>query len=222
MKNQSHISFIAPLALSTSKDAALPAKFAGIAYSGGKVPGYGVVIDLATTKFSPTMPLLAEHNRKEIIGAIDSTVNSGSNLIVSGKLFSDIPGSTGEKIAQCAQRGAPYQMSVGLFGYEELWLEGGSSLTVNGKTITGPVTVLKNGHVREVSIVALGADPFTDAQFFNASTTPPFARKVSGAELAPNSSPARAKLDAEAKAYMAANPGTDYIGALRKIEAADA
>lgn len=170
MPNPSHISLTVPLALAAPQGAALPAQFSGIAYSGGQVPGYGCVIDLATTQFAATMPLLAEHNRSEIIGVIDSTTNDGANLTVSGKLFSDIPGSCGEQIAQCAVRGAPYQMSVGLFGYNELWVASGSSQLVNGQVFQGPVTVLQGGRVREVSVVALGADPNTDAQFFSAPT----------------------------------------------------
>lgn len=178
MKNPTHITLTAPLALAAAPDAAsLPTQFSGQAYSGGQVNHWGpLVVDLATTKFaSATMPLLAEHDRREIIGVIDSATNDGKTLAVAGKLFSDIPGSCGEKIAQCATRGAPYQMSIGMFAYNELWVEAGSSLTVNGQLVHGPIVVLQNGQVREVSIVSLGADPDTDAQFFSAPThtTPP-------------------------------------------------
>jgi hypothetical protein len=168
MKNPSHITLTAPLQLAAAADAALPAQFSGVAYSGGLAASHGVIIDLATTRFDATMPLLANHNRAEIIGVVDQIGNDGASLTVGGKLFSDIAGSGGEQIAQRAQRGAPYQMSVGLYEYNELWVSSGSSLTVNGKVVTGPVAVLQNGYVREVSIVALGADANTDAQFFSA------------------------------------------------------
>lgn len=67
----------------------------------------------------------------------------------------------------------PFQMSIGLYGYDELYIASGNAETINGQQFQGPVTVLQNGKVREVSVVALGADPNTDAQFFNAPTSTP-------------------------------------------------
>jgi hypothetical protein len=171
MKNPSHITLTAPLQLAAA-DGALPAQFSGTAYSGGLARSYGVIIDLATTRCDATMPLLAEHDRSEIIGVIDQITNDGTSLTVGGKLFSDIAGSGAEQIALRAQRGAPYQMSVGLYEYNELWISSGSSFTVNGKVVTGPVAILQNGYVRETSIVTLGADSKTDAQFFSAPSAP--------------------------------------------------
>jgi hypothetical protein len=168
--NPTEIILTSPLTLAAGKDAAaLPQQFSGIAYSGAMVQNWGaLVVDLATTRFDTPMPLLAEHGRAEIIGVIDAGTNDGASLVVSGKIFSDIAGSRGEQIAQCAIRGAPYEMSIGLFGYNELWVAAGSSLMVNGQLFNGPLTVLQNGRVREVSIVSLGADANTDAQLFSA------------------------------------------------------
>lgn len=168
--NPTEIVLTSPLTLSAGKDAAvLPQQFSGVAYSGAMVQNWGaLVVDLATTRFDTPMPLLAEHGRSEIIGVIDAGTNDGASLTVSGKIFSDIAGSSGEQIAQCAVRGAPYEMSIGLFGYNETWVAAGSSLMVNGQLFNGPLTVLQNGRVREVSIVSLGADANTDAQLFSA------------------------------------------------------
>jgi len=169
-KNPSEIVLTSPLLLAAGSDAAaLPQQFSGVGYSGAMVQNWGaLVVDLATTKFATPMPLLAEHVRSEIIGVIDGGNNDGASLQVSGKIFSDIPGSQGEQIAQRAIRGAPYEMSIGLFEYNELWVAAGSSLMVNGQLFNGPLTVLQNGRVREVSIVSLGADANTDAQLFSA------------------------------------------------------
>ena len=172
-KNPSEIVLSAPLQLAPSDAGALPAKFSGVAYSGGFVPGYGVVIDLDTTEFAQKMPLLADHDHRQMLGVITEGAKDGGKLTVSGALFADIPGSRAEQIAQFAQRGMPFQMSVGLFGFNELWVPAGKSEIVNGQEFQGPVTVLRNGKVREVSVVALGADPNTEAQFFNAQPSNP-------------------------------------------------
>ena len=156
----------APVALKPTTDGALPTRVQGVAYSGGIVPTLGVVIDLASTTIADRLPLLHEHGREAIIGAVTWTTITGGALLVAGKLFSDIPGGQAEKIAQLAQRGAPFQMSVGLFGYTEEVVRAGQAVTVNGATVAGPVTVLRRGTVREVSLVTLGADPNAVARLF--------------------------------------------------------
>lgn len=172
-KNPTQIVLSAPLQLAAADNGALPAKFSGIAYSGGLAPGYGVVVDLSSTTFAQKMPLLAAHDHTMMIGVISEAVVGDSGLSVAGSLFSDIPGSRAEQIAQFAQRGMPFQMSIGLFGFNEMYVQSGKSVTVNGQEFQGPVTVLSGGKVREVSVVALGADPDTEAQFFTAAPTTP-------------------------------------------------
>jgi hypothetical protein len=129
------------------------------------VPGHNVIIDLDTTTVNAPMQALSEHNRDACVGVID-TATKTNKLVVSGRLFSDIAGSQGEKIALLAQRGVPYQISVGLYHYAEEYIGRGQSVTVNGKTVEGPVTVLRNGRVRECSIVTLGADSDAKARLF--------------------------------------------------------
>lgn len=172
-KNPTHIVLSAPLQLASADNGALPAKFSGIAYSGGLAPCYGVVVDLSTITFAQKMPLLAAHDHTMMIGVVSEGNVDNGQMAVAGTLFSDIPGSRAEQIAQFAQRGMPFQMSIGLSGFNEMYVQSGKSVTVNGQEFQGPVTVLSGGNVREVSIVALGADPNTEAQFFNAAPTIP-------------------------------------------------
>jgi hypothetical protein len=161
----------APLELKPSAEGGLPAKFSGTAYSGGFVPDYGVVIDMASTTYKSKMPLLDSHMRWEIIGVIEqATTEASYQMSVGGRLFSDMPGSTAERIAQLAQRGVPFEMSVGLYAYTREYVPAGKSIQVNGQTFNGPVNVLRNGQVREVSIVTLGADPRTESTFFDLPT----------------------------------------------------
>jgi hypothetical protein len=156
----------AAIELKPAADGALPARFEGVAYSGGFVPDYEVVIDLATTTFKQRLPLLDSHWRSDIIGVVESAANKDGAMTVSGRLFSDMAGSSAERIAHLAQRGVPFEMSVGLFAFTREWVPAGKSVTVNGQVFNGPVNVLRNGQVREVSIVTLGADPKTAVQVF--------------------------------------------------------
>ena len=57
-------------------------------------------------------------------------------------------------------------MSVGLYAFRREFVPAGQSIKVNNQTFQGPINVLRNGQVREVSIVTLGADPRTSSKFF--------------------------------------------------------
>jgi hypothetical protein len=155
----------APLELKAGAGA-LPDRFTGTAYSGGFVPDYEVVIDLASTTFNQKLPLLDNHYRGGIIGVVEGAASKGHRMTVSGRLFSDMPGSPAERIAQLAQRGVPFEMSVGLYAFTTESIPAGKSVNVNGQVFNGPVNVLRKGQVREVSIVTLGADPKTAVQVF--------------------------------------------------------
>lgn len=164
--------FGAPIELKANAEGGLPAKFAGTAYSGGLVPDYGVVIDMATTTYNAKLPLLDSHSRWDIVGVIEQAATRDFQMQVAGNLFSDMPGSSAERIAQLAQRGVPFEMSVGLYAFRREFVPAGETVKVNGQTFNGPVNVLRNGQVREVSIVTLGADPRTTSKFFELEGDP--------------------------------------------------
>ena len=170
-----HMQFIADgaLTLKAATPDKLPSMFAGIAYTGAVIQRLALVIDIETTEVPATMVLLHEHSRTAIIGVVESATKRGGGLQVAGRLFSDIAGSTAERLAQLAMRGAPLQMSIGLFNFTEEFVPAGQVVTVGGKTVPGPVTVLKRGVIRECSIVTLGADSATSARLFSSASTHP-------------------------------------------------
>lgn len=166
--------FAAPLSLDAGGPDAqtLPSRFRGTAYSGAVIDDWGgrVVIDLASTRVEDSLPLLHEHRRSDIIGTITAAENDGRALAVEGELFADIDQAAAEIVSK-AQRGIRYQMSVGLFGARAEDVPADAApLAINGQSLTGPLTVLRGGLVREVSVVTLGADLQTNAAFFSART----------------------------------------------------
>jgi hypothetical protein len=162
----------APIALAAAEGEDLPRRFSGLAYSGGLVEDWNfpIVIDLAATSIADGLPLLYRHDQERDIGTIDGVTNDGASLSVSGELFSDLDDDA-RKIAAKSKRKARYQMSVGLFGASHQEVKTGS-VEINGRTLQAPITVLRGGIVREVSIVPLGADRNTNAAFFAAQSTP--------------------------------------------------
>ena len=88
---------------------------------------------------------------------------------MAGVLFSDIDDDA-KAIVEKARRGAKYEFSISVRGFNEEYVDRGNTVEVNGREFPGPVIVLRSGKVREVSIVPLGADHKTNVAIgFNRS-----------------------------------------------------
>lgn len=162
----------AAIELRASADGKIPAEFSGVAYGGDFVSKYGgIVVDLASLRTDPgSLPLLFDHESDSYVGVVDKIDNTGAALSAAGKLFSDID-EQAKLIALKSQRGARYQMSLGLFEYSEEYVPAGVSFQANGRNFTGPVYVLRNALLGEISIVPTGAARSTTASFFSQKGT---------------------------------------------------
>lgn len=149
----------------------MPTQFAGVAYSGGVIPGYGyygdVAIDLSSLKV-PTKEVFALVNH-------DSDQRAGKTLITNTGARIEVLGSfskttvAGQQVAAEFSEGAPWELSVGLQAEIEIF-EKSKTLTVNGQTVAINA-LFKNASVREVSFVPAGADPNTQAVAFGLLTS---------------------------------------------------
>ncbi len=142
----------------------------GIAYAGGVITDHSyfnrVVFDLATTTIETPLPLLCNHDRNCVVGVITEASTLGQ-ISISSNLFTSIDDEADE-IAAKADAGMPWQLSVGIFPGEISEIQAGVEVFINGQSMIGPLTLFKNNRVREVSVVALGADDKTRASVFSA------------------------------------------------------
>jgi len=138
-----------------------------VAYTGGlmSVPGWGpVAIDLAgLDATAEQISLLADHD-----SSLNGIVGHGQAAITGGKLIVNgtITGATeaARQVVELAKGGFKFQASVGVMPTDYERVRGGDSLQVNGKSIKAPAsgfTLVKASVLREVSIVAIGADANT-------------------------------------------------------------
>jgi hypothetical protein len=141
--------------------------FSGVAYGGGVVRDHSwfdaVVFDLSTTKAPDKMPVLLEHKSGDIVGYTER-VEIGGDIKVSGKVFAR---EAGQKVADMADEGFPWQMSVRIYPETISEYSERETVTVNGVRHQGPITVLRDSLIREVSFCVLGADRETTANIFN-------------------------------------------------------
>ena len=137
-------------------------KVAGLAYGGGKMnlPGwkYPVVVDLAGMEIPDTVPLLTNHENKTDarVGMVNASVKD-SALEIAGEIVSDSPDA--QDIVAQSRAGADWQLSIGADVRECELVKG--SREVNGRQIDGPFYHVKKSVLREVSVVAVGADAAT-------------------------------------------------------------
>ena len=137
-------------------------KVAGIAYSGGKMnlPGWKhpVVVDLAGMEIPDTVPLLANHeNRTESrVGMISASVKDNT-LEITGEIVSE--NDDAKNIVAQSKAGADWQLSIGADVKDCELVQG--KREVNGQEVEGPFYHIKKSVLREVSIVAVGADAHT-------------------------------------------------------------
>jgi len=139
----------------------------GIAYSGDAVMQWGVrfVIDLETLETRTPLALLFQHRHSQSVGVIDQVANDGRKLTIeNGRIFASIESDPlPRQIAEKSARGFPYELSVGIYeGSRELF-PADKSVTINGREFQGPITVIRNAVLREISVVTLGADANTQA-----------------------------------------------------------
>ena len=137
-------------------------KVAGLAYSGGKMnlPGwkFPVVVDLAGMEIPDTVPLLTNHENKTDarVGVVTASIKD-SVLEISGEIVSD--SKDAQDIVAQGKSGADWQLSIGADVRECELVKG--SREINGQTFDGPFYHVQKSVLREVSVVAVGADAAT-------------------------------------------------------------
>ncbi|MFH1496814.1 MAG: Mu-like prophage major head subunit gpT family protein [Verrucomicrobiota bacterium] len=135
------------------------ARVTGVAYSGGKMtlPGWRhpVVVDLTGLELPESVPLLTNHENRtgNRVGVVRASVE-GNALLIDGEILSSSAQAKG--IVEQARSGADWQLSIGAEVHDSELVRG--KRTVNGQLHVGPFYHVKRATLREVSVVAVGAD----------------------------------------------------------------
>lgn len=136
----------------------------GVAYSGAVIKNHGflenLIIDLSTLSIAKgKTPIFRDHMPFQVAG--QGVVTISDDVKIEGRISNK--NAFGKEIIDLAADGFEWEMSLGVYGGDLLEFE---DETFNGQKLSHGV-VLKNGVIREVSVVALGADKDTHAEVFN-------------------------------------------------------
>lgn len=136
-------------------------RITGMAYGGGKINlGWGepVVVDLSGMSIPSEIPLLQNHDNRTSsrIGIVSASVTDGM-LEISGEIISETDDA--ENIVNQAKAGANWQLSIGADVKKCEFVK--ANRTINGVEQEAPFYHVQACELREVSVVAVGADAST-------------------------------------------------------------
>ncbi len=143
-----------------------PVRCTGVAYSGGSfrqwwsaLPCY---VDLSGMRLAEQVCLMYNHDYDPEcrLGVIEAR-NDGKTLTIDGEF------DTGNMLAQSIIRSGKkfnWQLSIGAENVKVERVDDGTVETINGNTVNGPALVVRESVLREVSIVAIGADAKTSME----------------------------------------------------------
>lgn len=135
----------------------------GMAYSGGKMRLFGwsrpVVVDMAGMSVPDSVPLLANHENHTLgrVGVVTASIVDG-HLEIAGEIVGE--GDLANAIISQGKAGADWQLSIGA-EVEAAELVQDGKRTINGIEHDAPFYHVTKSTLREVSVVAVGADKAT-------------------------------------------------------------
>lgn len=141
-------------------------RFSMTAYSGGTLNlaefPLPVVIDLASMQ-QPRQetPILRDHKLDRVAGGTRKVTIGREGIQAEGFVASTADGT---EVLTLAAEGFAWQCSVGVDPQDLEEVPAGKSVLVNGRTFPGPLFVARGGLLREISFVAVGADPLTEVR----------------------------------------------------------
>lgn len=141
------------------------APFDMVAYNGGLIDvGWGdpVVVDLAGMQLAATIPLLESHMpfHDYVLGQCDEVTIQSPQILAKGQVMPVT--DTAKEVIALAKVGFKWQASIGARVLKRETLAPGVTAEVNGQTVTGPVVIVRESRLDEISIVVIGADRTTD------------------------------------------------------------
>ncbi|MFO7857593.1 MAG: hypothetical protein R6V11_01580, partial [Ectothiorhodospiraceae bacterium] len=142
-------------------------RFSMVAYTGGlmRITGFPhpVVVDLEGLAIErQDIPVRLDHNPRQGVGHTRRVVIDDGRVVAEGLISRDT--SWARDVAKSGVNGFPWQASIGAAVVDAEFIPNGQSVTVNGRTFDGPVHVVRQSILKEISFVDSGADTATSAR----------------------------------------------------------
>ena len=159
--------FKCPLTVAAAADNKAIPKFSMVAYTGGPMMIEGfphpVVVDLEGLSIDrQDIPIRLDHNPRQGVGHTQRVVIENGQVIAEGLISRDT--SWARDVAKSGGNGFPWQASIGAAVVNVEFVPNGQNIQVNGSTFDGPVHIVRQSVLKEISFVDNGADTNTSAK----------------------------------------------------------
>lgn len=150
------------LEIEAAAGAERPARISAMAYSGGVLPigGNRYIISLDGLTLPASVPLLRDHeNQVGAIAGMATPAKKGGSLFIEGTLARGTPAA--DAIIALVKAGVELAVSVGVEPEARQYITPGQKIQANGQTFIAPdggLVLVSKSTLREISIVAVGAD----------------------------------------------------------------
>jgi hypothetical protein len=165
------ITFTAPLSITAAAGDGKAPTFTMAAYTGGPLPlsgwSYPVYVDMAGVKGADrSRPILRDHELSRVVGHTTSITitptGAARGIFAAGSISGAGPDAA--EVVAAGKSGFPWQASIGAAPDRTELVAAGNTATVNGESVTGPAYIVRASTLREISVVALGADDGTSTR----------------------------------------------------------
>ena len=159
--------FTCPLSIAAAADSKAVPKFAMVAYTGGPMTIEGfphpVVVDLEGLSIPrQDIPIRLDHNPRQGVGHTRCVTIENGQVTAEGLISRDT--SWARDVAKSGGNGFPWQASIGASVVKVEFVPNGQNIQVNGRTFDGPVHIVRQSVLKEISFVDNGADTKTSAK----------------------------------------------------------
>ncbi|MBI1371819.1 MAG: hypothetical protein GC159_03540 [Phycisphaera sp.] len=175
-KQLDYLTFRCPLTVEAASepDRTMPT-FHMVAYTGGvmRIAGFPhpVVVDLEGLEIGrQDIPVRLDHNHRQGVGHTQRVGIEAGQVVAEGVISRDT--SWARDVAKSALNGFPWQASIGASVIDAEFVPNGQSVTVNGRSFTGPLHVVRRAVLKEISFVDSGADAATSARVAATASNP--------------------------------------------------
>lgn len=121
-----------------------------------------IVVDLRGLDIgTKSRPLLKDHRASQVVGHTTAIQNDGKSVHATGVISGT--GAAAKQVAEAGLNGFPWQASITASIRRLDRIARGKSADVNGRNVLGPAYIARASVLKEISIVALGADDDTTA-----------------------------------------------------------
>ncbi len=149
-----------PVIEAAADEGALP-RFSMVAYSGGRmrIAGFphSVVVDLAGLNVpDQSVPIRLDHKSNQGVGHTTRIEAHEGQLIAEGLISRET--SWARDVARSGSNGFPWRASIGGPVMEVDFVPAGQTVEVNAQTFEGPLHVVRQMTLKEISFVDSGAD----------------------------------------------------------------